>query len=75
MKLQRNWDHFPRSEATPESVKSAQRKAIFELFRDVAEYAKNNPNCRVAELLLDQPDDWGMVGVIMEDLPKSLVKT
>jgi|11BtaG_2_1085332.scaffolds.fasta_scaffold30329_2 hypothetical protein len=69
-KLQRNWDHFPRSQATPNSMKDAQRKAIFELMRDLTEYAKENPLCRVKGLRFDPIGPEGSVGVEMEHIPQ-----
>jgi hypothetical protein len=51
-------------------MKAAQRKAIFELMRDLTEYAKENPSCRVKGLHLDPLGRKGSVGVEMENIPQ-----
>jgi len=69
-KIQRNWDHFPtRDIATEDSMRAAQRKALFELLRDVTEYAKKNPSCRIKNLRFDPLGEWGAIGVEMENIP------
>jgi hypothetical protein len=50
-------------------MRAAQRKALFELLRDVTEYAKGNPSCRVKNLRFDPVGEWGAIGVEMENIP------
>ena len=71
--IQRNWDHFTTvvgARPNAESKKNAQRRALFELFRDIVLHVQNNPHCHVDSIHIDPPSKRGSVGVVMVDLSK-----
>lgn len=69
-KIQRNWELYEDyAGITAEDMFAAQRKAMFELLRDVTLYAKSHPNCHVKNIRFDPISMFGSVGVEMIDLP------
>lgn len=64
-KLERHWGKLDMFDGklTDEMMWAAQRKAVFELLRDVAHYAKTHPNCHIQRFRFDPINETGVVGV------------
>ena len=66
-KLQRGWEFRVSSDEVVDeaSAQEAQRKALFELIRDIVRFTKTNPNCHVHTIRIDPAGVSGDVSVEM----------